>query len=154
MKIDRFINENRWFDSVILIVFILAFTGATYNHVMDLVSGGLFPYTKKWGTPESLNFYWTCLTILDPLAIAALIINVRVGYVVALCIMLTDVPINLYANANYWSLAFHKNYALLMQVVFLIFLLLTFCRVWKLTVTVMEGPSDNAAAPDAKSRSV
>ncbi len=48
MNIKRFIHENRWFDSMILVVFILAFTGATYNHVMDLVSGGLFPYTKKW----------------------------------------------------------------------------------------------------------
>ena len=101
MKINRSINENRWYDTVILIVFILAFTGATCNHVMDLVSGGLFPYTKRWGTPASLNLYWTSLTILDPLAIAALIINVRVGYVVSLCIMLTNVSINLYANANY-----------------------------------------------------
>jgi hypothetical protein len=95
MRINRFINENSWFDSVILVVFISAFAGATYNHVMDLVSGGLFPYTKKWGTPESFNMYWTSLTILDPLAIAVLIMNVRAGYVVSLLIMLTDVPINL-----------------------------------------------------------
>ncbi len=127
--------ENRWFDSVILVVFILAFTGATYNHIMDLVSGGLFPYTKKWGTPESFNLYWTSLTILDPLAIAALIINVRVGYIVALCIMFIDVPINLYTNAYHWSLALHKNYVLLMQMAFLIFLLFTVRRVWRLTVT-------------------
>jgi hypothetical protein len=134
MKINRFMHENRWFDSIILVVFILAFTGATYNHMMDIVSGGLFPYTKKWGTPESLNLYWTSLTILDPLAVATLIINVRAGYVVALCIMFTDVPVNLYANTYYWSLALHKNYHLLMQTAFLIFLLITIRRVWKLTV--------------------
>jgi hypothetical protein len=37
MRINRFTDENRWFDSVMLLVFILAFADATYNHVMDLV---------------------------------------------------------------------------------------------------------------------
>jgi len=138
MRANRFINENRWFDSVMVVVFILAFAGATCNHVMDLVSGGLFPYTKKWGTPVSFNLYWTSLTILDPFAIAALIINVRAGYIVAFFIMLTDVPIHLYANVNYWSLEIHENYPLLMQIAFLIFLLSTVRRVWKLTCVNKE----------------
>ena len=135
MKLSRFVYENRWFDSIILVVFILAFAGATYNHMMDIISGGFFPYTKKWGTPESLNLYWTSLTILDPLAIAALIINVRAGYVMALCIMFTDVPINLYANTYYWPLPLYENYSLLMQLSFLIFLLSTVHRIWKRTAT-------------------
>jgi hypothetical protein len=100
---------------------------------MDLVSGGLFPYTKKWGTPVIFNLYWTGLTILDPLAITALIINVRAGYVVGIFIMLTNVPINLYANSNYWALEIHKNHLLLMQIAFLVFLLSTVRRVWTLT---------------------
>jgi hypothetical protein len=133
MKINYFMSQNRWFDSAVLMIFILAFAGATYNHAKDLFFGGLFPYTEKWGTPELFNLYWTGLTILDPLAIAALIINVRAGYVVAIFIMLTDVPINLYANANYWSLPIQKNYPLLMQMAFLVFLLLTVRRVWKLS---------------------
>ena len=88
MKINHFIHENRWCDSLILVIFILAFAGATYNHVMDLVSGGLFSYTKEWGTPVIFNLYWTRLTILDPLAIIALIVKVRAGYVVGIFIML------------------------------------------------------------------
>ena len=133
MTSKRFIDKNRWYDSVILFVFVLAFAGATYNHVMDLVHGGLFPYTNKWGTPEGLNLYWTSLTVFDPLAIAVLILNVRFGYVFALCIMLTDVPINFYTNIGYWSLEFHKNYFLLTQIAFLVFLLSTTGRIWKLT---------------------
>ena len=133
MRVSHFIHENRWFDSLMLVIFIMAFAGATYNHVMDLVSGGLFPYTKKWGTPVTFNLYWTSLTILDPLAITALIIRVRTGYVVGIFIMLTDVPINLYANANYWALGIHENYLLLMQLAFLVFLLSTVRRVWALT---------------------
>ena len=133
MRINHFIHENRWFDSLMLVIFILAFAGATYNHVMDLVSGGLFPYTKRWGTPLIFNIYWTSLTILDPLAIIALIVKVRAGYVVGIFIMLADVPINLYANANYWPLAIHENHLLLMQITFLVFLLSTVRRVWTLT---------------------
>lgn len=133
MRINQFFMANRWFDSAILLVVVMAFAGATYNHAADLMRGGLFPYAKWYGAPESFNLYWTGLTLLDPLAIAALIINVRVGYVLALCIMLTDVPINLYANANYWSLPFHENDALIMQIGFLLFLLLTIRRVWRLS---------------------
>lgn len=133
MRFKRFIIENRWFDSAILIIFILAFAGATYNHVMDLVSGGLFPYTKRWGTPESFNLFWTSLTVLDPLAIVLLIFNIRIGYVFGIAIMLADVPINLYANTYYWSLAIHDNYSLLIQMAFLVFLLSTAPRVWRLT---------------------
>ena len=135
MRVNQFIKENRWFDSAILIVFILAFTGATYNHVMEIVRGGLFPYAKWFGAPKSLNLYWTSLTLLDPFAILTLIFNIRAGYVLALCIMITDVPINLYANVNYWLLPLYKNYPLLKQVFFLIFLLFTVRRVWRLSGT-------------------
>jgi hypothetical protein len=67
------------------------------------------------------------------LAIAVVVFHVRAGYVLALLIMLTDVPINLYANAYYWLLPIYKNHALLMQTAFLFFLLLTFRRIWRLS---------------------
>ena len=85
-------------------VFILAFAGATYNHVLDIVRGGLFPYTKWCDAPEIINFYWTGLTLLDPLAVILLQFNVRAGYILALGIMLTDVPINIYAGKHFWQL--------------------------------------------------
>ena len=129
MRITQYIRENRWFDAAFLFVFIAAFAGATYNHVYDLVRGGLFPYADWYGAPEFLNVFWTSLTLLDPLAIAALMINVRVGYGIAIGIMLLDVPINVYANLNYWSLPIYQNYALMMQAGFLIFLLVTWPRV-------------------------
>ena len=133
MSLKYFIKNNKWFDSLIRLIFISAFAVATINHVMDLLSGGWFPYTKKWGTPEIFNIYWTSLTILDPFAIIALIINVRMGYIIAISIMLTDVPINMYINANYWSVPMHKNVFLILQTAFLLFLLSTGYRIWKLT---------------------
>ncbi len=133
MRLRRFLTEHRWYDSAMLACFILAFSGATYNHVMDIVRGGLFPYSRWCGAPMGLNIYWTSLSVLDPLAIAALIWRVRLGYVVALAIMLTNVPINIYAGAVYWQLPVSENPALIMQTAFLVFLLLTVHRVWRLS---------------------
>ena len=133
MRMDQFIRENRWFDSAILFAFIMAFAGATHNHATDMVRGGLFPYAKWYGVPEIFNWYWTSLTVLDPLAVVALWFNVRVGYMVALCIMLTDVPINWYVNTRYWGLPLYQNPSLMMQAAFLVFLLLTACRIWRLS---------------------
>ena len=116
-----------------LFVFGAAFAGATCNHLADLVRGGWLPYTKWYGTPEILNLYWTGLTFLDPLAIIVLFFNVRAGYALALCIMLTDVPINLYANAKYWRLPLTESHALMMQIGFLLFLSATVRRVWTLS---------------------
>ena len=139
MRLDRYYKKNGWKESLILILCILALLVATYNHINDILAGGLFPYTGRWGTPEIFNVYWTSLTILDPLAAFLLVFHTRAGYTVALVIMLTDVPINLYANAYYWHIPFYKNYFLLMQIAFLIFLLVMFRRVWKLSAFYKLG---------------
>lgn len=131
MRFSRYVKINNWGDSVILIIFICAFTGAFFNHAADIISKGLFPYTKMYGAPESFNLYWTSLTILDPLAVAVLFVNVRLGYLFGLCIMLTNVPVNLYANVVYWRLPILENPYFLMQATFLVFLLVTGRRIWR-----------------------
>ena len=52
---------------------------------------------------------------------------------VALCIMLTDVPINWYVNDHYWMLPLHQNPSLVMQTAFLAFLMVTVRRIWRLS---------------------
>jgi hypothetical protein len=61
---------------------------------------------------------------------------------VALCIMLTDVPINWYANDNYWMLPLHKNPSLMMQAAFLVFLLPKLSDFWGSDV-LRSCPSDD-----------
>ena len=139
MRLDRYIKTNGWKESIIPVFCILALSVATYNHINDNLAGGLFPYAKRWGTPEIFNWYWTCLTVFDPLAVILLFLNTRAGYTAALVIMLTDVPVNLYANAYYWHIPFMKNYFVLMQLAFLIFLVPTFPRVWKLSLSGNMG---------------
>ena len=135
MGINRFLKKNTWLDAAILIVFIVGFTGATYNHASDIVRDGVFPYAKRYGAPEMFNIYWTSLILLDPFAIIVLCFNVRSGYGVALCIMLANVSVNLFATSNYWMLPVYRNNAFMMQTAFLMFLLFTIRRVWRLSAT-------------------
>lgn len=140
MTIFEFFRENQLPDRMIHAIFILALSIATINHVTDLVVGGMFPYSQGSGAPALINIYWTSLTLLDPLAICILASNVRAGYVVAILIMLTDVPINLYAAANgflgllpgreYNGL---ENIGIPLQIAFLVFLLITARRIWRLS---------------------
>jgi len=55
MGIYQIVKNNRWFDSAMPITFILTFSVATGNHVMDVVHGGLFPYATWYGAHASLT---------------------------------------------------------------------------------------------------
>ena len=110
---------------IILAVYIIAFASATWNHLADIIAGGLFPYDKFWEVPWWMNVYWTSLTILDPLAILLLLFYLRPGLFMYFVIMVSDVVINLYANHTYWHIPLPDNFFLLCQVLFLLFLCVT-----------------------------
>lgn len=138
MTISDFLHKNQWPERSILGIFVLALTVATINHITDIYVGGLFPYSEGSGAPQIINIYWTSLTLLDPLAICLLAISVRAGYVAAICIMLTDVPINIYAATNGFigilpdrEYNGMENIGLPLQIAFLVFLLVTVRRVWR-----------------------
>ncbi len=136
MKLKAVWKSARTADRIIILIYILAFTGASYNHIADLARHGLFPYTSLFGVPPALNIYWTSLTLLDPLAILLLFLRPRAGCLFYLLIMLTDVPINIYANMVYWEQPLFESPGLIMQIAFLLFLLLTVGRIMKLSKTV------------------
>jgi hypothetical protein len=129
VTIRRFYNKANLSDKIIILLYILAFTGATSNHIQDIIKGGLFPYIK-WNVPFFLNFYWTSLTLLDPLSIGILLINIRTGLWFYLAVMVSDVAVNIYSNAVYWKVPLILQTALLLQIVFLLFLILTFKRIY------------------------
>ncbi|MFZ5940358.1 MAG: hypothetical protein ACOYXB_07270 [Bacteroidota bacterium] len=124
-------KESSPADRIILVIYILAFAGATFNHVSDLVEFGFFPYSAMYGVPAFMNIYWTALTLLDPLAILVLLLHVRRGCLFYLAIMLSDVTINLFAEIKYWKQPLTESYGLILQVAFLLFLLFTFSRFMK-----------------------
>lgn len=120
---------------LILIIYVLSFLGATYNHITDIAKYGWFPYTGIWGVPESMNIYWTLLTFLDPIAIIVLLFSIKTGLGFYFFVMISDVTVNLLANTFYWKQPFFQSYGLILQISFLIFLTLTAPIVWKYTRT-------------------
>ncbi len=130
MTIKKFFLKSNLPNKIILIIYIFSFTGAACNHIIDLIKGGLFPYTRG-NVPFILNLYWTSLTLLDPLSIGILFLNIRTGLWFYLLIMISDVAINLFSNTFYWKVFLIYQPALLMQMVFLLFFIITFKRIYK-----------------------
>ena len=70
------------------------FAIGTFTHSATLIDAGWLPYRSA---PLWMNVYWTALTFLDPLAAALLVVRRRVGLILAIAIMVSDVAINSYA---------------------------------------------------------
>jgi hypothetical protein len=125
--IKVFKERNEYLIKAILIIYILSFLGATYNHTMDLVNYGLFPYQKlNPNVSLFLNIYWTMLTIIDLLAIILLIFYIDMGLLMYGLIILSDVIINysfMISTKGLWSWI---NFGQISQLLFLIFYLCTF----------------------------
>jgi len=106
----------------------LGFLVATVNHVRDIWYGGFLPYSYA---PLAFNVYWTSLTLLDPLAIILLCYFPHQGMMLAVLIMASDIPINLYVTYAYWDSDIYSNWLLYGQILFGIFLFATVPIAWK-----------------------
>lgn len=125
MKTTVFHRPYPLWIKIILAVYMIAFAAATWNHVADIITAGMFPYDQFWDVPCWMNVYWTSLTLLDPLAIVVLLFYLRPGLLFYFLIMFSDVAINIYANYTFWKIPFLENYFLASQVLFLLFLCVT-----------------------------
>jgi hypothetical protein len=123
----------------VLVVYVLAFIGAFYNHASDLIQYGLFPYQRMDNNVKLwLNVFWTLLTILDPLAIVILFFSIKDGIYVFLVIIVVDVIINysfIIQNYGLWSWI---NYGQICQLLFMLFVLVTFMWIRKKVKEIEE----------------
>ena len=65
----------------------------TYTHTIGIIRHGLLAFPASL----ALNVYWDALTLLDPLTVVLLWIRLKVGVIMAVVIMVSDVIINSYA---------------------------------------------------------
>ena len=77
----------------ILIIYSLGFLVGTCTHAAGLMKYGFLAYE----VPLAINLYWDLLTIADPLTSLLVWIRIKVGLVLAITIMATDIIINSYA---------------------------------------------------------
>lgn len=129
MTIIQLIRARRWFDAALVLMAAVALALAGVNHARDLIEHGLFPYSRMSGAPGWLNLYWSGLTLLDLVAALALLVRVRLGVLIALCIMITNVPINLLAIGNDWAPPRVDAAGVIKQGLFLAFLIVLLVRV-------------------------
>lgn len=92
-------------------------------------------YGLSWdygGAPMFTRAYWTSLTVLDPLAAVLLLLRPGVGVLLTLGIIASDVAHNTWlmwsgATVSRWSSMYVS------QVAFILFVLLTVSRAWRVT---------------------
>ncbi len=106
--------------------------GGTLTHAATFFTCGLL--CSYGGVPIFTRAFWTSLTFLDPLSAVLLFARPRVGLVLTLLIMLTDVANNtlIWLTFQTPELAFNwiNRTAYLCQVSFLIFVLATIKIAW------------------------
>lgn len=114
---------------ILRIVYAVCLAGATCTHVaLHLEYGMLLEGLDGHGVPPGSRYYWSALTLLDPLAALLMFFRPRAGLALAGGIIVSDVAHNTWIlqhlhitfDARYWA-----------QVAFLVFLFATFRFAWR-----------------------
>jgi len=102
-------------------VWALCLAIGTCTHIAALIYG--------WHdrVPFASVIFWNSLTVLDPLAGVLLFLRPRVGVVLTLAIMVSDVAHNIWASAAFEAMV----WPVAAQAVFLIFVLATARLIWR-----------------------
>lgn len=109
-------------------IYALCLLGAASTHVWTVATHGLF--YDYGGVPIFTRVFWTSLTVLDPLAAVLLFVKPQAGLILTLVIIVSDVLHNTWLM-NRSTTANWSNWMYVLQVVFLIFVLLTISRAWE-----------------------
>lgn len=111
---------------MIRIVWTICFLIGASTHARDILNYGWLPYTYM---PLPFNLFWTALFPLDLLAALLIWIKPRLGALLGLVIMLTDVVVN---SWTYFGAGINEMlFPLLWQALFMLFVISTFGHVAK-----------------------
>lgn len=109
----------------IQMIWIAGFLIGAASHVLDLIAGGADTYGEF---PLALRAFWLSLTVLDPLTAMLLLLRKRVGIILGVVVILTDIAVN-------WSVFFtiggNPLFGVVNQTLFAVFLLVTTPVLWR-----------------------
>jgi hypothetical protein len=108
---------------IFIVIYALSLSGALYNHISDIFKGGFLPYHYA---PFLLNMYWTALTLIEPIAIIAIVLKRKLGVYLCIAIIVSDVFINFFSTLAYFG-GFRQliNFYFVCQISFMVFVLYT-----------------------------
>lgn len=117
---------------LVRIIYALCLVGATINHVRAVIMYGWL----RQGLPLLTAIYWSSLTFLDPVAAAFLFIRPKIGIVLTIAIIVSDVFHNLWFRAGHpvtGSLYTDVTNSpfMISQLTFLLFVAITAPIAWK-----------------------
>ncbi|HUV08793.1 MAG TPA: hypothetical protein VMX75_13750 [Spirochaetia bacterium] len=92
---------------IILAVYCLGFLVGTVTHITDMAQNGFLGYRS---CPLLINLFWTSLAILDPLAVALILLSPLTGIVLAVGIMLSDLAVNFSVGISEWVRTGHFTF--------------------------------------------
>jgi len=117
-------------SKICIFIYVALFDIGRGIHLLDIVQSGWMPYNYA---PDWMNLYWTSLVFFDFAVIGFLLFYRKVGLIISLLIMLSDVWINAIA-INIFNLNVH--WGVVVQTVFLGFIIGSIGFLW-------EPPNDN-----------
>jgi hypothetical protein len=103
---------SRWLRGIQVVCFV----GAGLKHAHDIWQGGWFPYAYA---PPAVNVFWTTLVAWDTLTAGLLLWRPRVGVVLALLLMVTDVAVNSFVRFGQGFVDWYGGAPLQLQTLFL-----------------------------------
>jgi len=113
------------FPTLLRIFYAICLAGATYNHITPILARG---WLHAYGaTPWPIALYWNALTFIDPLTILLLFLKPRLGILLLLALMISDVTINTGMTIAY-ALGLAARY--IEQCLFLLIVLATTPTAW------------------------
>jgi hypothetical protein len=130
-------RRTRW----LFVAYAICLVVAGLNHARDIWQGGWLPYRHD---PLIMNYYWTSLTALDPLAAALLFWT--------LVIIVSDVAVNSFARYGLGNRGWYGDVSLQLQTLFLGFVVGSLPFVWhdarRVALRPQMGPEGGAAGGD------
>lgn len=116
----------------IRVVYALCLIVATVNHIRVVQAWGWVPSHL----PIATALYWSSLTFFDPVAAALLFVRPRVGILLTIAIIVSDVAHNLWFTATHpMGASFLRevtsSFALMCQIAFLLFVAATASIAWR-----------------------
>ncbi len=115
-------TEWRYFSrpaKALIALYVLAYLVATSTHSLDLITRGMY---RVASVPNWINWFWFCLTFLDPLAVLVLLARVPAGIVLMLGIIYADVAINAFVTLRLAGPEHLLDFFFLCQSGFLLFI--------------------------------
>jgi len=125
-KITEYWKISTTIEKIIISIYILSFSGATYNHIVAFIDHGIFPGKN---VPLWVNIYWTSLTFADPLSILLLLLDKNKGLFLYGLVIISDVIVNTYVSIILFPDKNIFSFFWICQVSFMIFYIITFRKI-------------------------